>query len=642
MHTLLGFKFYITNLSSTKQVTTISIMWTSLRGLLLLCNRVPNKNHPNLLIPKPAFLGPRLKSQHRRGGGTCSKTPNTKSKSTRKRRPRIIDGGLATWLETGHQRDLSVYASLWSTGLLRDDPEVIEDAHFDFLSVTSTRGAGGVATVGGACDVIITCTYQTHLGGFRDAAQFEESIRQAVEVAERARERGRRERREFFRAGPEEKDIRGKDIRNIDKWKKDSHIQEEFQSENLAKPTELKSATDIIIHEKDILIAGSCGSYGASLANGAEYHGDFGFPEGASVAERERILREFHLPRMKVLTGGSLVSTAGPKSDSETVQFTVKSTSSTVTEDSVPDLDSIKSTRDLDFGIKSSASTRPPPPAPPLVDFLAAETVPLALEGRVLSKLFRELRMPGTVTFACRNGRELGSGEPIRDAVRELVLERNSYLIGVGVNCTPPQHVEELIGEIKEGLREAQNVLREELAGEIREWLRDSNIAELIGGIGEGLREAESSNILGPAQGQTQLGSLGEAGAGTGTGTGTESESESNCDSESDSHSDSMADLHLNLKDIRFIDNLVKNIDIVVYPNSGELYCGRTKTWTADPAVGGRGFAEMADTWRKAGATWIGGCCRTTPGDIRAVRESFLNSGGVSPQTPRNSGSGGD
>jgi homocysteine S-methyltransferase len=60
---------------------------------------------------------------------------------------------------------------------------------------------------------------------------------------------------------------------------------------------------------------------------------------------------------------------------------------------------------------------------------------------------------------------------------------------------------------------------------------------------------------------------------------------------------------------------------IVVYPNSGEAYNARTKTWlgTSDPDL----FVEMADEWRMLGADIIGGCCRIGPDHIKRISEKM-------------------
>ena len=56
---------------------------------------------------------------------------------------------------------------------------------------------------------------------------------------------------------------------------------------------------------------------------------------------------------------------------------------------------------------------------------------------------------------------------------------------------------------------------------------------------------------------------------------------------------------------------------LLTYPNSGEAYDAVSKTWhgSSDPMA----FADAARQWRAAGASCIGGCCRTTPDDIRAL-----------------------
>ena len=56
---------------------------------------------------------------------------------------------------------------------------------------------------------------------------------------------------------------------------------------------------------------------------------------------------------------------------------------------------------------------------------------------------------------------------------------------------------------------------------------------------------------------------------------------------------------------------------VVVYPNSGEAYDAATKTWSGAARPGE--FGRWAGEWFQAGARIIGGCCRTTPEDIRAV-----------------------
>ncbi|WP_320043498.1 homocysteine S-methyltransferase [uncultured Desulfobacter sp.] len=56
---------------------------------------------------------------------------------------------------------------------------------------------------------------------------------------------------------------------------------------------------------------------------------------------------------------------------------------------------------------------------------------------------------------------------------------------------------------------------------------------------------------------------------------------------------------------------------VVVYPNKGEVYNNLTKSWAPKPGM--PSFGEMAIQWVKCGARLIGGCCHTTPDDIRQL-----------------------
>lgn len=56
---------------------------------------------------------------------------------------------------------------------------------------------------------------------------------------------------------------------------------------------------------------------------------------------------------------------------------------------------------------------------------------------------------------------------------------------------------------------------------------------------------------------------------------------------------------------------------LVCYPNSGETWDRASKTWTSDSDRGR--FTDRAVTWNTIGARLIGGCCRTSPSDIRAL-----------------------
>jgi homocysteine S-methyltransferase len=60
---------------------------------------------------------------------------------------------------------------------------------------------------------------------------------------------------------------------------------------------------------------------------------------------------------------------------------------------------------------------------------------------------------------------------------------------------------------------------------------------------------------------------------------------------------------------------------IVVYPNSGESWDAEHRCWTGTSDAAG--FGQLAVDWVAAGAQIIGGCCRTGPDHIRAIREAL-------------------
>jgi homocysteine S-methyltransferase len=125
-----------------------------------------------------------------------------------------------------------------------------------------------------------------------------------------------------------------------------------------------------------LLVAASVGPYGAVLADGSEYRGDYGVSDAA--------LRSFHLPRAEVL------DSAG-------------------------------------------------------ADLLAIETVPSEQEAAVLLGVLTELppRTRAWLSLTCADGSTTRAGE---DVDRVFGLARgHDQVVAVGVNCTAPEYVEELV-----------------------------------------------------------------------------------------------------------------------------------------------------------------------------------------------------
>ncbi|MBM4070067.1 MAG: homocysteine S-methyltransferase [Planctomycetes bacterium] len=75
----------------------------------------------------------------------------------------------------------------------------------------------------------------------------------------------------------------------------------------------------------------------------------------------------------------------------------------------------------------------------------------------------------------------------------------------------------------------------------------------------------------------------------------------------------------------RFVNALLESLaghackPLIVYPNRGESWDAPHRRWLPGPAMPGD-WGQAARQWRARGARIIGGCCRTTPADIRALR----------------------
>ncbi|MGH8135022.1 MAG: homocysteine S-methyltransferase [Steroidobacteraceae bacterium] len=86
-----------------------------------------------------------------------------------------------------------------------------------------------------------------------------------------------------------------------------------------------------------------------------------------------------------------------------------------------------------------------------------------------------------------------------------------------------------------------------------------------------------------------------------------------------------IAAIGINCTSPRHVPSLIReakkqtNKPILVYPNLGETYDAARHAWSGAPIAGS--FGEGAKAWYEAGARLIGGCCRTTPEDIRAIAD---------------------
>lgn len=147
-------------------------------------------------------------------------------------------------------------------------------------------------------------------------------------------------------------------------------------------------------------------------------------------------------------------------------------------------------------------------------DLVAFETIPLLDEAKaIVEALEKNPTVPATVSFTCKDSLHIAHGERLSECA--ALLDGQEQVIGIGVNCTAPGLVEDLIGEIRR------------------------STAKLI----------------------------------------------------------------------------------LVCPNSGEGWDRERRCWVGESKAGD--FGQLARTWRAAGADWIGGCCRTGPEHIRAIRNAL-------------------
>ncbi len=252
----------------------------------------------------------------------------------------ILDGGLATELEK-RGRDLGDH--LWSARLLRDDPDLIRQVHSDYY------WAGA--------DCCISASYQATIPGFMRQGLSEEEairlIRLSVQLVMEARD-GFWEAQGGGGAG-EQGRIRDWETGRLGDWRL------EIRGGRL-RP----------------LVAASVGPYGAYLANGAEYTGDYDLDEDGLV--------DFHRQRWHILA---------------------------------------------DSG----------------ADILACETIPSFAEARALSRLLAETpERFAWFSFSCRDGRHISDGTPL--ALCAEYLSQFEQVAAVGINCTAPRYIPDLIREV--------------------------------------------------------------------------------------------------------------------------------------------------------------------------------------------------
>ncbi|MCA0456710.1 MAG: homocysteine S-methyltransferase [Chloroflexi bacterium] len=225
----------------------------------------------------------------------------------------VLDGALATELE---RRGADLRDPLWSAKVLMEAPHLIREVHADYYAA--------------GADCATTASYQATFEGFARRGLSHEAaanlMRLSVALAIEAR---------------------------------DAFWADTANRVGREKP----------------FVAASVGPYGAFLADGSEYRGDYGL-----TVEQ---LMDFHRPRMTVLASSG-------------------------------------------------------------ADMLACETIPCLIEAQAIARLLREFPTISTwISFSARDGEHTNHGERLADCA--ALLGEHPQVVAIGVNCTAPQYIPDLI-----------------------------------------------------------------------------------------------------------------------------------------------------------------------------------------------------
>lgn len=291
----------------------------------------------------------------------------------------LLDGGLSSWLEELLQAPL--HRTLWSAGLLASDEgrALICSAHADFLRAGAQilQTVSYQATTQGFIDAGVCATEEEGLALIRLSVSLLQSVIARDEAADASRERS-----------------------PAPKW---------------------------AVRRKALpLIAGSIGPYGAYLANGAEYRGNY----GKSAEE----IQAFHLPKVRALAECA---------DCDVLAFETN-----------PDHSEVLAIADL--------MKRHFPEMPYWITFQCRDAAHIAC-GEEIERTCESI-------------------------LRQVFIEQKdrspaSRLVGLGVNCVSPCWVPELVGRVRAVLEKFSDERARELEvicypnrgetwdGENREWI---------------------------------------------------------------------------------------------------------------------------------------------------------------------------
>lgn len=168
-----------------------------------------------------------------------------------------------------------------------------------------------------------------------------------------------------------------------------------------------------ILKHRPILVAAAVGSYGAYLADGSEYSGNYGDTVTLDF------LKDFHRRRVQVLAEGA--------------------------------------------------------------DFIAFETIPNKMEAQAYAEILEEenIKIPAWFAFNSKDGKNIVSGDSLPECA--LIAEASKKVVAVGINCTPPRFIHDLILSIKKVA--SKPIVIYPNSGEtydpsVKEWVQNTGVSD--------------------------------------------------------------------------------------------------------------------------------------------------------------------
>ncbi len=120
-------------------------------------------------------------------------------------------------------------------------------------------------------------------------------------------------------------------------------------------------------------------------------------------------------------------------------------------------------------------------------DILACETIPSYQEAKILVELLNRVETPAWISFSCSSGQHINDGTDIEQVARLFV--HHSKVLALGINCTAPEYVSELIDRIKSVVADKAIVVYpnagEDYDANTKTWLTDGADFDFCDRVGQ-------------------------------------------------------------------------------------------------------------------------------------------------------------